>query len=105
MLPSHADRADRETTMSNIGKRRATALKQDAETYTKRRREIFEAAAQLFKKNGYERTSLNDVAEALDSDRATIYYYVASKKELLHEVVCATTSRTTSCRSSILLAT
>jgi AcrR family transcriptional regulator len=73
--------------MSNIGRRRATALKQDAETYTKRRREIFEAAAKLFKKNGYERTSLNDVAEALDSDRATIYYYVASKKELLHEVV------------------
>ncbi len=73
--------------MSNIGRRRATALKQDAETYTRRRREIIEAAAQLFKKNGYARTSLNDVAEALASDRATIYYYVASKKELLHEVV------------------
>ena len=73
--------------MSNIGRRRATALKQDAETYTKRRREIFEVAARLFKENGYERTSLNDVAEALDSDRATIYYYVASKKELLHEVI------------------
>lgn len=73
--------------MSNIGRRRATALKQDAETYTRRRREIIEAAAQLFKNNGYARTSLNDVAEALDSDRATIYYYVASKKELLHEVV------------------
>ena len=73
--------------MSNIGRRRATALKQDADTYTRRRREIIEAAAQLFKKNGYAHTSLNDVAEALDSDRATIYYYVASKKELLHEVV------------------
>jgi AcrR family transcriptional regulator len=73
--------------MSNIGRRRASALKQDAETYTTRRREIIDAAAQLFKKNGYAHTSLNDVAEALDSDRATIYYYVASKKELLHEVV------------------
>jgi AcrR family transcriptional regulator len=73
--------------MSNIGRRRATALKQDAETYTQRRREIIDAAAQLFKKNGYAHTSLNDVAEALESDRATIYYYVASKKELLHEVV------------------
>jgi TetR/AcrR family transcriptional regulator, cholesterol catabolism regulator len=76
-----------EQTMSNIGRRRATALKQDAETYTRRRREVIEAAAQLFKKNGYAHTSLNDVAEALESDRATIYYYVASKKELLHEVV------------------
>ena len=72
--------------MSNIGKRRASALKQDAETYTKRRREIIEAAVQLFRKQGYAQTSLNDVAAALDTDRATIYYYVASKKELLHEV-------------------
>ena len=73
--------------MSNIGRRRASALKQDAETYTKRRREIVEVAAGLFRKNGYARTSLNDVGAALESDRATIYYYFANKKELLHEVV------------------
>ena len=72
--------------MSNIGRRRASALKQDAETYTKRRQEIIEAAARLFRKQGYAQTSLNDVAAELDTDRATIYYYVASKKELLHEV-------------------
>lgn len=73
--------------MSNIGRRRALALQQDAETYTKRRDEIIEAAARLFRKQGYAQTSLGDVADALDTDRATIYYYVASKKELLHEVV------------------
>src|ERR1700730_16211698 len=73
--------------MSNIARRRASALKQDAETYSKRRREIIDVAAGLFKKNGYARTNLNDVAEALGSDRATIYYYFANKKELLHEVV------------------
>ena len=73
--------------MSNIGRRRASALLQDAGTYTKRRREIVEAAARLFRKNGYARTSLNDVAAELDTDRATIYYYFANKKEMLHEVV------------------
>jgi AcrR family transcriptional regulator len=73
--------------MSNIGRRRASALLQDAATYTRRRREIVEVAAQLFKRNGYARTSLNDVAAELESDRATIYYYFANKKELLHEVV------------------
>jgi AcrR family transcriptional regulator len=73
--------------MSNIGRRRATALKQDAETYSRRRREIVEVAAELFRKNGYAHTSLNDVGAALESDRATIYYYFANKKELLHEVV------------------
>ena len=73
--------------MSNIARRRASALKQDAETYSTRRREIVEVAARLFKKKGYAQISLNDVAEALESDRATIYYYFANKKELLHEVV------------------
>lgn len=73
--------------MSNIGRRRAAARHQDAETYTKRRREIVEAAARLFRKNGYASTSFNDLAEELGTDRATIYYYVASKKELLLDAV------------------
>ena len=73
--------------MSTIGQRRATALRQDAVAYTSRRREIVEAAARLFRKNGYASTSFNDIAEALGTDRATIYYYVASKRELLLEAV------------------
>jgi len=73
--------------MSNIGQRRATALQQDAAAYTSRRREIVEAAARLFRKNGFASTSFNDIAEALGTDRATIYYYVASKRELLLEAV------------------
>ena len=62
------------------------ALKQDAETYTRRRREIIEAAAQLFKKTATPTRAQRRRGSA-ESDRATIYYYVASKKELLHEVV------------------
>jgi TetR/AcrR family transcriptional regulator, cholesterol catabolism regulator len=73
--------------MSNIGQRRAAARQQDAAAYTSRRREIVEAAALLFRKNGYASTSFNDIAEALGTDRATIYYYVASKRELLLEAV------------------
>ena len=73
--------------MSNIGKRRTAALHQDAAAYTSRRQEIVEAAAHLFRKNGYASTSFNDIAEALGTDRATIYYYVASKRELLLEAV------------------
>ena len=73
--------------MSNIGQRRAAALHQDAAAYTSRRREIVEAAALLFRKKGYASTSFNDIAEALGTDRATIYYYVASKRELLLEAV------------------
>lgn len=81
--------------MSNIGRRRAAALHQDAEAYGIRRREIIEAAARLFRKNGYASTSLNDIAGELDTDRATIYYYVASKKELLLESVREAVERVT----------
>jgi len=73
--------------MSNIGQRRAAARQQDAAAYMSRRREIVEAAAHLFRKNGYASTSFNDIAEALGTDRATIYYYVASKRELLLDAV------------------
>ncbi|MGE4242047.1 TetR/AcrR family transcriptional regulator [Ramlibacter sp.] len=72
---------------SNIGRRRAAAMQQDAQAYSSRRREIVEAAARLFRRKGYASTSFNDIAEELGTDRATIYYYVASKKELLLEAV------------------
>jgi AcrR family transcriptional regulator len=46
-----------------------------------------QVAAQLFREKGYERTTLNDVASALGTDRASLYYYVGSKEELLQEIV------------------
>lgn len=73
--------------MSSLGKRRAAAIQQDAVAYTTRRREIVDAAAMLFRKNGYASTSFKDIAEKLATDRATIYYYFASKRDLLIEVV------------------
>jgi TetR/AcrR family transcriptional regulator, cholesterol catabolism regulator len=75
------------TTGSNMKRRRESAQKHETETYNRRRRELIEAAARLFREKGYAQTSLNDVANALKTDRASVYYYVSSKKELLHEVV------------------
>jgi len=71
-------------TTSGIGRRRAAAQK-DAKVnpaYLKRRQEIIEAAARVFKRQGYGGTSLGDVAAELDTDRANLYYYVSSKHEL-----------------------
>ncbi len=73
--------------MSSLGKRRAAALKQDDVAYTARRREIIDCAALLFRNNGYAATTFKDIAEKLNTDRATIYYYFASKRELLLDVV------------------
>lgn len=73
---------------SGIGRRRAAAQKDTSNTaYIERRREIVDAAARVFKRKGFKGTSLNDIAEELDTDRANIYYYVASKNELFEAVV------------------
>lgn len=75
-------------TTSGIGRRRAAAQKDKSNpAYIKRRREIIEAAARVFKRQGYGGTSLNDIAAELETDRANLYYYVSSKHELFEEVV------------------
>jgi AcrR family transcriptional regulator len=73
--------------MSSLGKRRAAALKQDDLAYTARRREIIDCAALLFRNKGYAASTFKDIAEKLNTDRATIYYYFASKRDLLLDVV------------------
>jgi AcrR family transcriptional regulator len=49
-----------------------------------RREEILEAAATVFHEKGYDAGSLDDVADALDLRRASLYYYVQSKANLLY---------------------
>jgi AcrR family transcriptional regulator len=73
--------------MSSLGKRRDAAIKQDDLAYNARRREIIDCAALLFRNNGYAATTFKDIAEKLSTDRATIYYYFASKRDLLLDVV------------------
>jgi AcrR family transcriptional regulator len=72
---------------SGIGRRRAAALAEGSAAYIERRAEIVVAAAQIFRIKGFSGTSLSDVAEALNTDRASLYYYVGSKEELFHEIV------------------
>ena len=72
---------------SGIGRRRAAARDEGGEEYRQRRAEIVRAAAGIFKEHGFRATKLGDVAEALNMDRASLYYYVGGKEELFHEVV------------------
>lgn len=44
---------------------------------------IVEAAANVFREKGYDGGSLDDVAEALDIRKASLYYYINSKAELV----------------------
>lgn len=72
---------------SEIARRRTAARKEPGSRYTKRRREIAEAAAVEFKKRGFRGTTLSHVAEAMGVDRASLYYYVSNKEELFEELV------------------
>ena len=72
---------------TKIGHRRAVNAKESSEFYQERRKEIFRTAALVFAQRGYQATSIADIAAKLDTDRASLYYYVGSKQELLQQVV------------------
>ncbi len=54
---------------------------------TGRRREIIDAAARIFRDKGYSATSIQDVAQAVDILKGSLYYYIDSKEDLLFEVI------------------
>ncbi|WP_236787738.1 TetR/AcrR family transcriptional regulator [Amycolatopsis sp. GM8] len=72
---------------SGIDARRKAALEEGSAGYLARRAEIISVAADVFRKHGFESATLLDVANALGTDRASLYYYVGSKEELLQEIV------------------
>jgi AcrR family transcriptional regulator len=72
---------------SAIANRRAAARGLNRREYADRRGEIIAAAAKVFKERGFRGTTLNHVAEAMSADRASMYYYFASKQELFQEIV------------------
>lgn len=72
---------------SGMGKRRAAAQAEGGAAYQQRRQEILKVAARVFKEKGLQGTSLNDIAEAVGTDRASLYYYIGSRQELFNDVV------------------
>ena len=46
---------------------------------------VIRAAARAFRERGYHHTSLDDIAAVLHVTKPTLYYYVASKEEMLFE--------------------
>jgi AcrR family transcriptional regulator len=72
---------------SGIGRRRQAARTEGGADYKARREELVKVAAEVFQEKGYQASTLNDIAERMDTDRASLYYYVGSKQELFQEVV------------------
>lgn len=49
--------------------------------------QLLEAATRLFREKGYHNTSMQDLADALGMQKASLYYYVNSKEELLNRLL------------------
>jgi AcrR family transcriptional regulator len=47
------------------------------------RDEILEAAAQIFREKGFHASSMQDIAEAVNLQKASLYHHVNSKQEIL----------------------
>src|SRR5690349_10308580 len=57
------------------------------ETATDSRQEILRTAARLFQQQGYDATSMNDVAAALRLSKGGLYHHFQSKDEILFDLM------------------
>jgi AcrR family transcriptional regulator len=51
------------------------------------RTDILQAAAQIFREKGYHATSMRDIADAVQLQKASLYHHVNSKQEILLSVL------------------
>ncbi|MDX3097262.1 TetR/AcrR family transcriptional regulator [Streptomyces sp. ME02-6991-2B] len=51
------------------------------------RRRIQDVALELFAEQGYEKTSLREIAEHLDVTKAALYYHFKTKEDILNSIV------------------
>ncbi|MEI8143953.1 MAG: TetR/AcrR family transcriptional regulator [Alphaproteobacteria bacterium] len=58
-----------------------------AADYDEKRALILRACADLFARQGYERTSISDIAKACHVSKALIYHYYTSKEQLLVDII------------------
>lgn len=68
---------------SDIGRRRTERRLASGRKSDERWQSILRGAAKAFQELGYSQTTLEDVANEVGVNRATLYYYVGTKEELL----------------------
>src|SRR5262245_21296600 len=62
-------------------------LKKDGEGSQFTRNRVFEVAAEVFHRKGYDNTSMSDIASAAGLTKAGLYHHVESKEQLLYTVL------------------
>jgi TetR/AcrR family transcriptional regulator, cholesterol catabolism regulator len=82
MISSQPEPAQRDNDGSSIGRRRKNARRDPSAAYLERQQRLLAVAAEVIKEKGLDATSINDIAERLGTDRASVYYYYGSKQEI-----------------------
>ena len=59
----------------------------DARSRSGTRARIQQVALELFAEQGYDKTSLREIAERLDVTKAALYYHFKSKEDIVHSLV------------------
>ena len=72
---------------SGLATRREVRRTGGARRSDKRWQEILKGATATFRRIGYANTTLEDIATEVGINRASLYYYVATKSELLIEIL------------------
>lgn len=58
-----------------------------------KRQKILNAATECFSKNGYDKTTLDEIGHKVSLNKATLYYYYSSKDDLFCDVIYAEAHR------------
>ncbi len=66
--------------------RRQREKQEDGKRIRLTQREIVEKATELFARDGFGATSLDDIADALGVSQAALYYHVKNKEEILRHI-------------------
>jgi TetR/AcrR family transcriptional regulator, cholesterol catabolism regulator len=72
---------------SSISRRRRHARGAPSTGYLERQQRLLAAASEVLKEKGLDATSINDIAERMGTDRASVYYYYGSKQEIFLALV------------------
>lgn len=76
-------KAKKAVNTSGMARRRAGRREAESRHSEERWTTILAAASRVFRRLGYQQATLEDVAQEVGINRATLYYYVADKAELL----------------------
>lgn len=69
--------------LSDIARRRMERRQASGRRSDARWSEILDGSAAVFARRGYAQTTIEDIADEVGINRATLYYYVGTKEELL----------------------